>query len=55
MSDRWPSKAPQQTSEVTVHEAYKGFVDWKDKQSGPGKKLGKKSTDVYGYDYRKRI
>ena len=53
--DKLFSKAPQQTSEVTVHEAYKGLVDWKDKQSGPGKKLGKKSTDVYGYDYRKRI
>jgi len=49
------AKAPEQTSGIKVHAAYKGFVDWMDKQSGPGKKLNKRSTDPYGYDYNLRI
>ena len=53
--DELIQKAPKETSEIKVHQAYKDFAAWKDKQSGPTKKLGKKSTDVYEYEYRLRI
>jgi len=48
-------KAPEQTSGIKVHAAYKYFVGWMKASSGPGKKLNKKSTDPYGYDYNLRI
>ena len=48
-------KAPENPSGIKVHAAYKSFVEWMDKQSGPDKKLNKKSTDPYAYDYNLRI
>lgn len=48
-------KAPQKVSGIKIIEAYKSFADWKDRQSGPGKKLNKSSTNVYGYEYHLRI
>jgi len=53
--DELIQKAPKETSELKVHQAYKDFAAWKDTQSGPTKKLGKKSTAVYEYEHRLRI
>ena len=49
------AKAPEQTSGMKVHAAYEHFVGWMKANSAPGKKLNKKSTDPYGYDYNLRI
>ena len=49
------AEAPAKTSGIKVYAAYKSFVNWMDKQSGPDKKLNKKSTDPYAYDFNLRI
>jgi len=49
------AKAPKQTSGITVHPAYKQFVEFMDAQSGPGKRRSKKYTNVFKFEYDLRI
>jgi len=47
--------APGVMSGWTVHKAYEDFVKWQYDNTGPGKRLNKKSIDPYAYDFNLRI
>ena len=48
-------EAPGVISGWTVHKAYEDFVNWQFANTGPGKRLNKKSVDPYDYDFKLRI